>query len=161
NATTGNTAAGWTDNVTLPTWSGQVNTTYSVQAKATDKAGNTFTGTAVSFTLDTIAPTVTIDSATPNPTGGGITVVLHANENGTFSVRVGGADCTTGTVLESGSYSGQPATHSTVIAAGSLAEGANTIRVCVTDAAGNVGSASVNVTKDTTPPTTASVTTPA
>src|SRR5439155_1448696 len=55
-ATTGNTAAAWSDNVTLPTWSSQTDGTYTVQAKATDKAGNTFTGTAVSFTLDKTAP---------------------------------------------------------------------------------------------------------
>src|SRR5205085_4253784 len=55
-ATTGNTAAAWTDNVTLPTWSSQSDGIYTIQAKATDKAGNTFTGTVVSFTLDKTAP---------------------------------------------------------------------------------------------------------
>src|SRR5439155_632282 len=40
-----------------PTWSSQVDATYTVQATATDKAGNTFIGTAVSFTLDNTAPT--------------------------------------------------------------------------------------------------------
>src|SRR5439155_768352 len=55
-ATTSNTAATWTSNATLPTWSSQSDGIYTVQAKATDKAGNTFTGTAVSFTLDRTAP---------------------------------------------------------------------------------------------------------
>ena len=51
-ATTGNTAAAWTNSATLPTWSSQADATYTVQATATDKAGNTLAGTAVTFTLD-------------------------------------------------------------------------------------------------------------
>jgi hypothetical protein len=158
-ATTGSTAAGWTDNATLPTWTSQPSGTYTVQAKATDKAGNAFTGTAVTFTLDATAPTVTIDSLTPNPTGDGTTVTWHANENGAYSVRVGGTTCATGTPVDSGAYT-QPATVATGILGSSLAEGANTIRVCVTDAASNAGTATSSVTKDSTDPITASVTTP-
>src|SRR5262249_52646206 len=97
----------------------------------------------------------------PNPTTGGTTVTWHANENGTFDVRVDGTTCSTGTSVDSGSYANQPTTHATIIAAGSLAEGANTIRVCVTDGVGNVGSTPVSVTKDSPPPITASVTSPA
>src|SRR5439155_1590715 len=41
-ATTGSTAATWTSNATMPTWSSQTDGTYTVTAKATDKAGNTF-----------------------------------------------------------------------------------------------------------------------
>src|SRR5439155_8874469 len=51
-ATTGNTAATWTSSATLPTWASQSDGTYTVQATATDKDGNTFTGAAVSLTLD-------------------------------------------------------------------------------------------------------------
>jgi hypothetical protein len=43
----------------------------------------------------------------------------------------------------------------TSIASGSLANGSNTIRVCVTDAATNQGSTTATVTKDTTAPTAA------
>src|SRR5207253_8487786 len=66
-ATTGNTVAAWTDNVTLPTWSSQTDGTYIVQAKATDKAGNTFTGAAVTFTLDRTNP---ISASVTTPTSG-------------------------------------------------------------------------------------------
>src|SRR5439155_1614826 len=55
-ATTGGTAATWTSSATLPTWAAQTDGTYTVRATTTDKAGNTFTGTAVSFTLDNTAP---------------------------------------------------------------------------------------------------------
>src|SRR5439155_709506 len=61
-ATTGNTVAAWTDNVTLPTWSSQTDGTYTVQAKATNKAGNTLTGTAITFTLDKTAPAAPVTS---------------------------------------------------------------------------------------------------
>src|SRR5260370_1939321 len=55
-ATTSSTVATWTSNATLPTWASQSDGTYTVQATATDKNGNAFTGTAVSFTLDNTAP---------------------------------------------------------------------------------------------------------
>ena len=56
-ATTSNTAAAWTNATgTLPTWSAQPDATYTVQATATDKVGNTFSGTAITFTLDNTAP---------------------------------------------------------------------------------------------------------
>ena len=56
-ATTDGSEVAWTDAITLPSWTdGQ---TYEVKAKTTDKAGNTFEGTAVTFTYDTTAPTIT------------------------------------------------------------------------------------------------------
>src|SRR5439155_326016 len=65
-ATTGSTAAAWTSSAALPAWSSQADGTYTVQATATDKDGNSFTGAAVSFTLDRTAPataTVTTPAA--------------------------------------------------------------------------------------------------
>src|SRR5207244_12261902 len=50
-ATTGNQEVTWTKNTGLPTWSSQAAGTYTVQAKTTDRAGNTFTDPAVTFTL--------------------------------------------------------------------------------------------------------------
>src|SRR5205823_2487139 len=66
-ATTGNTAATWTSNATLPSWASQADSTYTVQATATDAVGNTFTGTAVSFTLDSTAPAT---ASVTTPAGG-------------------------------------------------------------------------------------------
>src|SRR5206468_647256 len=45
-ATTSNTAAAWTSSATMPAWTSQTDGTYRVQAKATNKTGNTVTGTA-------------------------------------------------------------------------------------------------------------------
>ncbi len=56
NATTGSTAVPWTSSATLPVWSSQPDAVYTIQATATDRAGNTFAGTAVSFTLDDSVP---------------------------------------------------------------------------------------------------------
>src|SRR5205814_646220 len=46
-ATTGSTPAAWTSNVTLPSWASEADGAFTVQATATDKAGNSFTGSAV------------------------------------------------------------------------------------------------------------------
>ena len=107
----------------------------------------------------TAPPVVTIDSVSRPSTGstGSSVVTWHADKPGTFSVRLGGTSCTTGTALASGSYSPAPATKATSIAASSLAIGANTIRVCVTDATLNTGSATTTITKDTTAPTVSSI----
>src|SRR5207248_8304002 len=69
-ATTGDTPTTWFDNVTLPTWSEQSSGTYTVQATATDKAGNTFTDAAAIFTL--------VNHITPTDVGTG-----GAQDNGT------------------------------------------------------------------------------
>src|SRR5207253_3679574 len=59
-ATTGSNSVTWTSSATLPTWSSQADGTYTVQATATDKGGNTFTGSAITFILDGTAPTVAV-----------------------------------------------------------------------------------------------------
>src|SRR5207247_1461762 len=57
-ATSGNTSVTWTSSATLPSWASETDGTYTIQAKASDQAGNTFTGVAASFTFDNTAPTV-------------------------------------------------------------------------------------------------------
>ena len=88
-------------------------------------------------------------------TNAGASITWHANENGNYVVRRGGTNCTDGTiVVSSTAYSTWPNTVTSAITAGNLNEGANTLRVCVTDAATNTGaSENVRVTKDTTAPT--------
>ncbi|MFL5946525.1 MAG: beta strand repeat-containing protein [Gaiellaceae bacterium] len=130
-----------------------------------DPAGNRLGGAGVGngnftgqvYAVDRVAPTVTIDSTNPNPTSSGTVVTWHASENGSYSVRIGGTDCSTGTVVDSGSYGTAPATVQTTIASALLASGTNTIRVCDVDVASNVGAATVTVTKDTTAPTVSSI----
>jgi hypothetical protein len=116
---------------------------------AVSNAGNN----TVAITRDSTGPNVSISGISPNPTDAGATVSWSANESGTYSVRVGGVDCTTGTVVASGSYTS--GTLATVIAAGSLAEGSNTVRICMVDALNNAGSTSGSVSKDTVAPVVA------
>lgn len=120
----------------------------------TDSTGNTGSATTT-VTKDLNAPAVTIVSASPGTVNaaGSSTLTWNASKNGTFSVRVGGTDCTTGTQIDSGTYSTSPANRTTNVAAASLAEGPNTVRVCVTDATANVGSAATSIAKDTVTPT--------
>src|SRR5687768_1400561 len=105
---------------------------------------------------DTTAPAVTFDAVSDDLIGStetGADVTWHADEDGTYSVRVGEAGCTTDIEIAGGDYVGAPAAHTTTVGASFLAEGDNTIRVCVTDATGNQGSTTTIVEKDTIAPT--------
>src|SRR5439155_5598424 len=52
----GNQPSNWTSNATMPAWGSQADGVYTVQAIATDLVGNSFAGTAISFTLDNTTP---------------------------------------------------------------------------------------------------------
>ena len=130
---------------------------HTFEVRAVDNAGNADQSPAsFAWSVDTTAPSVTIDSLSKSLLGAGETseVSWHANENGAFSLRVGGADCDSGTVIDSGAYGSAPAGQSSEVDAADLSEGANTLRLCLSDAAGNRGQATRTITKDTTAPTT-------
>src|SRR5207237_281862 len=63
-ATTGSTSAIWTSNVTMPVWASQTDGAYTIQARATDKAGNILPGAGATFTLDKELP-ITASVTTP------------------------------------------------------------------------------------------------
>src|SRR5436190_1283119 len=88
-ATSSNTAVTWTSSATLPTWSTQTDGTYTVQAKAPDAAGNTFTGTAITFTLDKTAPTASV--TTPAAGSNYTAATVPATFSGTAADNSGGA----------------------------------------------------------------------
>src|SRR5207249_1942872 len=190
-ATTGSTAATWTNSATLPTWSSQTDGTYTVTAKATDKAGNTFTGSAVTFTLDKTAPTTA--TVTTPPTGSSFSAAtVPATFSGSAADNNGGvglnANSTTFT-LQRGSDSfywtgsawqatavNLATTHSATTgntaatwtssasmpAWASQSDGTYTVRVTATDKVGNTFAGSaVSFTLQNVAPSTASVTTPA
>src|SRR5207247_398029 len=89
-ATTSNTVAAWTSSATLPTWASQNDGTYTMQATATDKAGNTVTGASVSFTLDKTAPTTASVTTPANGSTYGASTV-PANWSGSVADNSGGA----------------------------------------------------------------------
>src|SRR5439155_643896 len=165
-ATTSNTAAAWTSSATLPTWASESDGVYTVQATATDKVGNTFTGSVVSFTLDKTPP---ITASVTGPASGGIyggaTVPasfsgaaadnnggLGLNANSTTLTLQRGSDSFywTGSVWQVGVFTlatSHSATTGNTMAAwtssatmpnwSSQTDGAYTVRATATDIAGN------------------------
>jgi hypothetical protein len=138
--------------------------THKFEVRAIDNAGNPdATPASHSWQIDLTAPLVTIDPLAKSLLKAGESTQLnwHANENGTFQLRVGGADCDTGSVIDSGSYGTSPAAKLSNVAAAQLQEGANTLRLCLTDAAGNRAAATTTVNKDTQAPDTSITAKPA
>jgi hypothetical protein len=136
---------------------GLSNGAHSFEVRAIDNGGNVDAEAAKhEWTVDLTAPVTTIDSLSKSLLKAGQTSELtwHGDENGSYELRAGGADCDSGAVLDSGAYATQPATETSEIASGQLAEGANTLRLCLTDAAGNRGAATTAIVKDTEAPET-------
>ncbi len=97
------------------------------------------------------------------PVHNGTEFYWSATRAGTFSVRSGGSDCSTGTILDSGAYDpgpfdpslGEvPASALAIVPASSLVSGDNALRVCV-QAGADSASATTTITVaalDSTPP---------
>ena len=127
----------------------------TVRVCVADAAANTGEDTTTVTKL-TVSPNVTIDSVSDTLIGPGdqsTIVTWHADQNGDFSVRVGGSDCDSGSQVASGSYGDASNQQQATVDADAFQEGANTVRVCVTNVVGSTGSDSQTVTKDTTAPT--------
>ena len=130
---------------------------HSFEVRAIDQAGNADqSADSFEWTIDTAPPLVAIDSLSKSllKAGESSEVSWHANENGAFSLRLGGSDCDSGTVLDSGAYGSQPASHISNVSAADLSEGANTLRLCLSDAAANRGADTETINKDTIAPDT-------
>ncbi|MBY7247977.1 Ig-like domain-containing protein [Enterobacter roggenkampii] len=128
---------------------------HTLTVNVSDKAGNGSSVTA-DFTVDTTAPVVTIDTVAGDD-------ILNTSEQGQAQIISGqtsgasagdvvtvtvGDQSFTGVVLADGSWSvGVPAS-----VLGALGEGNHTISVSVTDAAGNTGSATHDITLSGHPP---------
>ncbi|WP_320751536.1 Ig-like domain-containing protein, partial [Enterobacter roggenkampii] len=128
---------------------------HTLTVNVSDKAGNGSSVTA-DFTVDTTAPVVSIDTVAGDD-------ILNTSEQGQAQIISGqtsgasagdvvtvtvGDQSFTGVVLADGSWSvGVPAS-----VLGALGEGNHTISVSVTDAAGNTGSATHDITLSGHPP---------
>src|SRR5947208_231701 len=190
-ATTGTTAAAWTSSATLPTWASESDGVYTVQAKATNTVGNSFTGSAVIFTLDKTAP---ITASVTAPTAGSAlrAATVPASFTGSTADNNGGvglnANSTTFTLQRSAdnfywagsawqaAVSNLATTHSattsntaaawtssaTLPTWASESDGVYTVQATVTDKVGNTFTGSAaSFTLDKTAPNTSSVTAPA
>ena len=154
----------WTGCTSPQTYSSLAEGAHSFEVRALDTAGNA-DGSPAEFgwSVDTVAPQPQVDSLSQALLKAGESSDLewHADENGSFGLRAGGTDCESGAVIDSAPYAGAPAPHTSEVKASDLAEGANTLRLCVTDAAGNRGQATATIDKDTEAPDTAIATHPA
>ncbi|MFT4050214.1 MAG: Ig-like domain-containing protein, partial [Solirubrobacterales bacterium] len=116
---------------------------HTFTAVATDEAGNESDASdEVTITVDTTNPSVTISSP-----GAASTVTTHT-PSVSFTVDDGSATVTCKV------DSAAPVSCSSPFTTASLADGSHTVTVTATDAAGNVGTASVTFTIDTTAPDT-------
>lgn len=121
---------------------------HTIAINAKDNDGNSATQKTVSFTVDTVAPTLTISSPADNSIVNNATVTVAGKTNDATSspvtVTINGASVTVGT---DGSFS----------KAITLTEGENTITIKATDAAGKATTVTRTVTLDTGAPSFVSV----
>ncbi len=122
-------------------YTGLIGGTHSFQVRATDAVGNTDASAAVhAWTIDTGAPTATVDFGPANPT---------ASTSATFTFSSSEAGSSFQCQLDGGGYGvcTSPATYT------GLAEGTHSFRVKAIDSVGNVGVAAVETwVIDRTPP---------
>lgn len=114
---------------------------YTFRVRATDSAGNQ-DGDTRDFTVDSQAPSLSIDPGPPDPTNDTTPTFAFTTEAGVS------AECS----IDQGTPAYQPCT-SPYTPVAPLSEGRWTFRVRVTDAVGNEASDSRDITIDTTPPT--------
>ena len=123
---------------------------HTFTARATDPAGNTGPVVSYSFKVDTQVPTVSIDSAPPSPTNDNRPSFAFSSPKAgvafTCSFALASATAPTFAPCPDGSF-----------VSGARADGAYRFTVRGTDAAGNVGSASTNLTIDTVAPVAPSI----
>ena len=100
------------------------------------------------------SPLVSVDSVNPaslTPSTPSTTVTWHGYEDGGYTVLVNAADCNSGTLVASGNYltgypqATKPDTLAVVVPASALPLGEDTIRVCLENDAGHVGSTVADV----------------
>ena len=128
-------------------YTGQGDGGHTFTVQATDAAGNP-SSTSYSWTIDTVAPTITLGTKPPNLSNDATPTFAFSASEGTPN----GFECK----LDSGAFS--PCTSPTTL--GPTPDGSHSFTVRAADAAGNVGSTSHAWTIDTVAPTVTLGTTP-
>jgi hypothetical protein len=123
---------------------------HTVRVEASDAAGNTGFAQAT-FTVDTVLPSVSINTVTTPTNVSNQTITGTREENAAVSVVVN-TSASVGAV----SY---PSTATWSCTVSNLSTGSNTVTVTATDAAGNSASAAASISLDSTAPTV-SITSP-
>lgn len=153
NATTGAVTNG-TQYASALTPSDDVVNFYEFRAR--DNAGNVSSVQTQTLTISTGVANLTVNSFSESISGGATDFNWQSDRPGTYSIRIGGTDCTNGSGATGTNVSGSIAAAtpvSTSITNGNFAGGANTVRLCVQNVLNNYGSTTRTVTKDTTSPT--------
>ena len=116
---------------------------YTVTASTTDAAGNTGTDTQ-QLTLDRAAPAISITGGDTRTTNDSTPTISGTSDaiGGTITVTVGGQTLTA-TVTDAGTWTVTPA---------ALADGVHPVTASTTDAAGNTGTDTQQLTLDSTAP---------
>lgn len=133
---------------------------------ARDSAGNVSGVASANYTVDTTVATITINSYTPTSqfVNGSATqtIAWQSSITGNYQIRIGGTDCSNGTVATGTNVSGSAtasAPVSSTIANASFSSGANTVRICIgPNLVGNYGVTTTTITKDGSAPTVSSST---
>ncbi|MBM9590132.1 chitobiase/beta-hexosaminidase C-terminal domain-containing protein [Leptospira sp. 201903075] len=135
----------------------QTTTTYKI--KSCDHAGNQSIVLSETYTVDTIIPTVTINSVLPSTylkSGQTATISWKSDKAGNYEVKLG-SSCATGTVLTgtnvSGATSANVSITSEIPVASFGSEGTKTVFVCVSNMVGTKGGTSIGLTVDLSNPT--------
>ncbi|EOQ96990.1 chitobiase/beta-hexosaminidase C-terminal domain protein [Leptospira wolbachii serovar Codice str. CDC] len=146
----------YTGSLTTPN---QTTTTYKF--KSCDNAGNQSIVYSESYTVDTIIPTITINSVLPSTylmSGQTATISWKSDKEGGYEVKLG-TSCATGTTLTgtnvTGNVSANVSTTSEIPVSSLGAEGSKSIFVCVSNLVGTKGGTSVDIIVDFTIPTIA------
>lgn len=140
---------GWTACTTPKTYPGLTVGSHTFEVYAQDNNGNVDASPASHvWIIETTAPTVSIVS----PTNGSSTKLTTidvtgtaSDANGVASISIGGAGC----------VSSDGFANWTCLGVALASEGANTVTATAVDGAGNSGTASITVNRDTTKPNTA------
>jgi len=130
----------------------------TIKYKACDRSGNISSLYSQTYTVDSILPTITINSVSSGTTikaGVSPQINWQSNKDGSYSVKIG-ADCTSGSQAVgtnvSGNVTSGNALTSTINAGAQLNEGSNKINFCVNNLIGNVGTSFSNIIVDSSSP---------
>jgi hypothetical protein len=130
----------------------------TIKFKSCDRAGNASSVYTQVYTVDSVLPTITINSVSPGTTiQGGISPQINwqSNRSAGYTVVIGN-NCASGTLASGTNVSGNATNGlpiTTTITSGSqLADGTRKISFCVTNLIGNMGSSSSTFIVDSLAP---------
>jgi hypothetical protein len=141
--------------------------TYTAQAEQSDSAGNVGKSSANTFTVDTVAPTVTLtgpaDGSSTNQSQPSFSGVAGAQpgDSGSVTVEVYGGSTASGTPVQTLSAQAQSDGSYSISATSPLPDGTYTAQAEQSDSAGNLGQSPASTFTIDTPPPAVTLNSPA